>query len=176
MAASPTPDPDLRAATGALLSVGARFVVIGGFAVIANDYVRATEDVDVLIPDDPVNDAALDRALVALDAAWPAEDRPFRPGELAGREHARVVWAAGLLDLLREGVAPLDFASVAADARQADLGDGPFGVAGLASLVAFKRLAGRPRDRLDLEELAARHGPLPELRVPGLDVGAEGPG
>jgi len=43
-------------------------------------------------------------------------------------------------------------------------------VAGLASLVAFKRLAGRPRDRLDLEELEARHGPLPILPVPGLDL------
>lgn len=42
-------------------------------------------------------------------------------------------------------------------------------VAGLESLVAFKRLAGRPRDRLDLEELAARLGELPIVAVPGLD-------
>ncbi len=62
------PDPDLRASTAALLGAGARFVVIGGFAVIANDYVRATEDVDALIPDDAANDAALDRALLCVEA------------------------------------------------------------------------------------------------------------
>lgn len=170
MAPARAPDPDLRAATRALLGAGARFVVIGGFAVIANDYVRATEDVDLLVPDDAENDAALGRALTSLDARWPDDDRPFRPGDLGDREHSRIVWAAGLLDLLREGVAPLDFESVAADARSADLGDGAFPVAGLASVVAFKRLADRPRDRLDLEELEARHGPLPILPLPGLDV------
>ena len=170
MALLQPPDPDLRAATGALLAAGARFVVIGGFAVIANQFVRATEDVDVLVPDDEENDARLDAALLALDARWPADDRPFAAGELRGREHSRLIWAAGLLDVLREGVAPLDVASVEAGAVRADLGDGPFLVAGLASLVAFKRLAGRPRDRLDLEELEARHGPLPIVPVPGLDT------
>ncbi len=169
MAPVAAPDPDLRAATRALLQAGARFVVIGGFAVIANDYVRATEDVDVLIPDSEVNDAALDRALLALGAQRPVDGRPHRAGQLAGREHVRLIWAAGLVDLLREGVAPLDFASVEASAVSADLGDGPFLVAGLESVVAFKRLAGRPRDRLDLEELEARHGPLPIVPVPGLD-------
>jgi hypothetical protein len=164
------PDPDLRAATQALLTAGARFVVIGGFAVIANDYVRATEDVDLLIPDDAANDLALGQALESLEARWPQGDRIFRAGDMQDREHSRIVWGAGLLDLLREGLAPLDFASVAADARSADLGDGSFLVAGLASVVAFKRLAGRPRDRLDLEELEARHGPLPMLPVPGLDL------
>ncbi len=173
MATAGPPDPDLRAATHALLTAGARFVVIGGFAVIANHYVRATEDVDLLIPDDAANDLALDQALRSLEARWSEGGRAFCAGDLQDREHSRIVWEAGLLYLLREGLAPLDFASVTADARSADLGDGPFLVAGLASHVAFKRLAGRPRDRLDLEELEARHGPLPILPVPGLDVPLE---
>jgi hypothetical protein len=79
------------------------------------------------------------------------------------------VTRTGIVDLLREGVAPLDFATVAAAALQGDLGDGPFPVAGLESLVAFKRLAGRPRDRHDLLELEQRHGPLPIVPIPGLD-------
>lgn len=162
------PDPDLQATAAALLRAGARFVVIGGFAVIANDYVRATEDVDVLIPDDAANDTALDQALLVLDATWP-DGRQFRPGQLGAREHSRVYTTRGILDLLREGVKPLDFDSVAAAAMSSDLGDGPFLVAGLESLVAFKRLAGRPRDRNDLQELEARHGPLPIVPVPGLD-------
>jgi hypothetical protein len=168
MAVPPTPDPDLRATTAALLRAGARFVVIGGFAVIANDYVRATEDVDALIPEDPRNDAALDMALLSLEARW-SDGRPFQAGQLGGREHARLYASAGIVDLLREGAEPLDFETVASTALSSDLGDGPFLVAGLQSLVAFKRLAGRPRDRNDLLELEARHGPLPIVQLPGLD-------
>lgn len=173
MAAAPTPDPDLRSAVAALLAAGARFVVIGGFAVIANDYVRATEDIDILVPADPANDLALDRALVALEAAW-IDGRPFEPGQLADRDHARVLTTAGILDVLREGIAPLDVETVTASALTADLGDGGFRIAGLESLVAFKRLAGRPRDRNDLLELEARHGPLPIVPIPGLDLPAKG--
>lgn len=163
--ASP-PDPDLRAVTAAFIGAAARFVVIGGFAVVANDYVRATEDVDLLIGD--ADDASVDRALSALDSRW-QDGRSYEPGGIAGREHTRLVTSAGLLDLLREGAPPLDLASVSRDALRVDLGDGEFFVAGLASIVAFKRLAGRPRDRHDLDELERRHGPLPRLPVPGLD-------
>lgn len=165
----PLVDPDLRAVTTALIAAGAEFVVIGGFAVIANDFVRATEDVDFLIPDDSANDDALDAALTALDAHWLAPDRPFAPGDLSGREHSRLWTHGGLVDLLREGVRPLDFATVRDNAHVADLGFGPFHVAGLSSVVSFKRLAGRPRDQADLEELREIHGELPIEPIPGLD-------
>lgn len=161
-------DPDLRMATAVLLAAEARFVIIGGFAVIAHDYVRATEDIDLLVPTDTLNDLALDKALMSLNARWSSGDR-FVPGALGDREHARLDTDAGQIDLLREGAPPLDFESVSAKALRADLGDGPFLVAGLESLVAFKRLAGRPRDRNDLAELEQRHGPLPRVHVPGLD-------
>lgn len=119
-------------------------------------------------PDLQATDAALDRALLALDATWP-DGRTFQAGQLTGREHSRVYTTAGIIDLLREGREPLDFDTVASAAMSSDLGAGPFLVAGLESLVAFKRLAGRPRDRNDLLELEARHGSLPIVAVPGLD-------
>jgi len=165
----PLVDPDLAAVTATLLAAGAEFVVIGGFAVIANDYVRATEDVDFLIPDDDDNDRALDVALTDLDAHWLAPQRRYEPGDLAGREHSRLWTRVGLVDLLREGAPPLDFATVRDNAHEADLGSGRFHVAGLSSVVAFKRLAGRPRDRADLEELREIHGELPVDPLPGLD-------
>ena len=43
-------------------------------------------------------------------------------------------------------------------------------VAGLSSIVGFKRLAGRPQDRNDLERLAEIHGELPIEPIPGLDT------
>lgn len=165
----PVVDPDLAAVTAALLEAGAAFVVIGGFAVIANNYVRATEDVDFLVPDDPANDRALDAALTGLEARWVQPDRPFAPGDLAGREHSRLRTRAGLVDLLREGAPPLDFATVRDNAHVADLGAGPFHVAGLSSVVSFKRLADRPRDRADLDELREIHGELPADPLPGVD-------
>ncbi len=168
MTAGPA-DPDLRAATGAFLAAEARFVVIGGFAVVAHRHVRATEDVDLLIPDDPLNDERCLAALRALEARRLADRAPVAAADLAGRWHLRVTSRAGLIDLLREGESPLDFEHATADALRADLGDGTFLVAGLATIVALKRLAGRPRDRQDLEALAEEHGSLPWLRLPDLD-------
>lgn len=85
------PEPKLDEAVAALAAETARFVVIGGFAVIANRHVRATEDVDFL-------------------------------------------------------------------------------VAELRSIVGFKRLADRPRDRNDLLALEEIHGKLPVDPIPGLDT------
>ena len=144
-------------------------MVVGGFAVIAHDYVRATEDVDLLIPDDDANDTRLTAALAELGAVWTAGAAPLDSREITGRAHSRLLTRRGLIDLIREGEPPLDFATVAAGAERAELGAGEFMIAGLKSIVSFKRLAGRPRDRLDLEELRARHGELPMELLPGLD-------
>ncbi|MFN8174455.1 MAG: hypothetical protein U0T02_05245 [Solirubrobacteraceae bacterium] len=164
--------PDLPGVVAALSARGARHVVIGGFAVIAHQFIRATEDVDVLVPDDPDNDARLALALEDLGARLPGGE-PATVEWLGEHDHARLESAAhGLVDVVREGVAPLDFASVQAGAVEGEVQGVAIRVAGLASLVALKRLAGRPRDRLDLEELAARHGELPIVAVPGLDPGA----
>jgi hypothetical protein len=42
-------------------------------------------------------------------------------------------------------------------------------IAGLRSIVGFKRLAGRPRDRNDLIALEEIHGKLPDDPLPGCD-------
>jgi len=166
----PLRPPDLAAITEAFLTAKARFVVIGGFAVIANRYVRATRDVDLLIPDDRGNDEACVAALSGLEASRERDGAPVTVKLLDGLAHLRASTVAGIVDLVREGVAPLDFASVVAGAMHADLGAGSFPIAGLASVVSFKRLADRPRDRSDLLELEAIHGELPIEPIPGLDA------
>jgi hypothetical protein len=62
-----TLDPELDVAAAAMVAEGVRFVVVGGFAVIANRFVRATEDVDFLIPDSAENDERVLAALINLD-------------------------------------------------------------------------------------------------------------
>jgi hypothetical protein len=71
--------------------------------------------------------------------------------------------------VLLEGVPPLDFESVRDTALEAELAGEQVLIADLAHLTGFKRLAGRPQDKADLAELKQLHGPLPILRIPGLD-------
>jgi hypothetical protein len=73
------------------------------------------------------------------------------------------------VDVLRGGLPPLDFETVAARAIKADYGNVEFLVAGLSSIVGFKRLADRPRDRNDLIGLEEIHGQLPIDPLPGVD-------
>jgi hypothetical protein len=162
------PDPGLGKVTSAFRAAGARFVVIGGFAVIANGFVRATEDIDLLVPEDAANDRRTLAALVALEGVIYTTGTPVSAADVA-RAHVRALTTGGLVDLLREGIAPLDFDTVERYALRADLGAGAIAVAGLRSIVAFKRLSGRPRDLLDLAELEALHGELPIDPLPGLD-------
>ena len=54
---------DLGALCGRLNDAGARYVVIGGMAIIQAGFVRATEDIDLLVDTSPVN---IDRVRQAL--------------------------------------------------------------------------------------------------------------
>ncbi len=170
MGSAASPAPDLEAVTTAFLAARARFVVVGGFAVIAHRVVRATRDVDLLIPGDEVNDAACLAALRELGATRERDGAPMAPELLDRVSHLRATGNGGIVDLIREGEPPLDFATVWDGAILADLGVGTFRLAGLASIVGFKRLAGRPQDRNDLLALEAEHGELPIEPIPGLDT------
>jgi hypothetical protein len=141
------PDPKLDLAVNAMATAGARFVVVGGFAVIANRFVRATEDIEFLAPDDDDNDKRILQALRELGALRERDKVPLRDEHLLGQTHLRV----------------------RTDAIEADYGGVKFRVAGLRSIVGFKRLADRARDRNDLIGLEEVHGPLPIDPIPGLD-------
>jgi hypothetical protein len=162
-------EPELDVAAEAMVAAGARFVVVGGFSVIANRYVRATEDVDFLVPDDDGNDQRVLAALRRLNAMRQRDGEPVRAEHLVGRTHLRVNSDAGIVDVMRGGLPPLDYETVESRAKRADYGDVEILVAGLSSIVGFKRLADRPRDRNDLLGLAEVHGELPHEPIPGLD-------
>lgn len=166
----PCLDPELDVAATAMVVAQARFVVIGGFAVIANRFIRATEDIDFLIPDDPENDRRVLDALLKLDGRRLRDNAQLRDEHLLGQTHLRTKTRAGVVDILRGGLPPLDYETVEERAMRADYGMVEFPVAGLSSIVGFKRLANRPRDRNDLIGLAEVHGELPLDSIPGLDA------
>jgi len=164
-----TPDPELDVAAAAMAAEGARFVVVGGFSVIANRFVRATEDIDFLVPDDIDNDRRVLTALVALGGTRLRDDEPLEEKHLIDQTHLRAKTNAGVIDIIRGGLPPLDYDTVEDRAMRADYGEIEFLVAGLSSIVGFKRLAGRPRDQNDLLGLEEIHGELPVDPIPGLD-------
>lgn len=163
------PEPKLDEAAAAFAAAGAKFVVVGGFAVIANRFVRATEDVDFLVPDDADNDQRVIAALRELDGVRMRDGAPLGDEHLSGQSHLRALTRAGIIDVMRGGLPPLDFDTVVSEAMNAVYDGLEFPIAGLRSIVGFKRLAGRPRDRNDLIALEEIHGALPEDPLPGLE-------
>jgi hypothetical protein len=132
--------PDLAGVVSDAEAADLPYVVIGGFSVIANGYVRATEDSDLLVPDGAEADDAIARFLDVAEARRLRDDKRLGTEEIAAADHLRVMTRHGIVDLLR-----------------------------LRSVVGFKRLANRPRDRNDLAELESLHGELPVDPIPGLD-------
>jgi hypothetical protein len=57
---------DLVIICRALNATGARYMVIGGFAINYHGYIRATEDIDILVASDLENQSRIKRALEVL--------------------------------------------------------------------------------------------------------------
>jgi hypothetical protein len=143
-----------------LNEAGARYVVVGGIAVIRHGVVRATKDLDVVV----ALDASTEDALGGLMSRWGAT-RP--DGSAETRRLPSPGWPLhlrtehGLIDILAEQDPPLDLGALLAraDVRQVDGVPAP--ICALADLVAMKRQSGRPTDREDLARLETAHGELP---------------
>jgi len=161
--------PDLAGVVGDADAVGLPYVVIGGFSVIFHGYVRATRDSDLLVPDGAEANEAIVRFLSRIEARRFQDDGVLTAEEVGRGEHLRVDSRHGIIDIMRGGLPPLDFETVAARADTVDWNGQQIQIAALPSVVGFKRLAGRPQDKLDLSELEAIHGELPVEAIPGLD-------
>jgi hypothetical protein len=164
--------PDLDGVVADANAVGLDYVVIGGFSVIANGFLRATKDSELLVPDGQETDEAILRFFDRIEASRLRDAKILTREDIAGAHHLRVSSRHGIIDVMRGGLPPLDYDTVVNDAIDADVGAQRARIAGLRSIVAFKRLAGRPQDRRDLEELESFHGELPIEPIPGLDIDA----
>lgn len=161
--------PDLDGVIADANAAGLPYVVIGGFSVIAHGYLRATKDSDLLVPDGPEADEAIHRFLERIEASRLHDGKKLDRTDIDGAHHLRVRSRHGIVDIMRGGLPPLDYETVAADAIELDRQGEPAPFASLRSLVGFKRLADRGQDRLDLENLERVNGKLPEDDIPGLD-------
>jgi len=162
--------PDLAGVVADATAVGLDYVVIGGFSVIFHGYVRATKDSDLLVPDGPDADAAVLRFLDRIDGRRFHDDKVLAAEDVAGAQTLRVSSRHGIIDIMRGGIPPLDYATVSRRADTTEWDGQTVRLAALPSVVGFKRLAGRPQDKIDLAELKAIYGELPIEPIPGLDT------
>ena len=161
------------AAFGALLAeidrAGVEHLLVGGLAVGAHGYVRATADVDILVAPATENVRRLRELLLRLGAVRP--DGSELPADAPdGKRFLRVRTALGVLDVLPEGEPPLDFTSMSARAITAEIEGVAVAVVDLATLVTLKMIADRPEDRQDLQKLRTAHGWLPDPLIDIADL------
>ena len=151
---------------------GARYLVVGGVAVVLHGHPRFTADLDLAVQLDRDNVLRLITALKELDY------RPRAPVEAEAladastreswiRDKGLVVFSlhsprfpATEIDLFVEE--PFDFDEAYGRAFRADMNGTIVPVASIADLIAIKRVAGRTRDLEDIAALEAIQKELDE--------------
>jgi hypothetical protein len=148
---------DLRALVASLDRHDVDFVIVGGVAVVAHGYLRATRDLDVVPDHDRENLRHLAAALRDMEATLPLAGRPFDPAidlrQLERRQNMTLDTAYGGLDVIQRAPGVHAFATLAGDAIDAEILGVPVRICSLEHLREMKAAAGRAQDRADLENL-----------------------
>ena len=136
-----------------------RFVIIGGIAGRLWGSTTVTNDLDICHALDRDNLEAMAAALselevrlrgASLDLPFVADARTLKAGD-----HFTFVSSAGNLDLLGMPAGSGGYPALARTATAMDVGGVTVQVAAIEDLIAMKRAAGRPKDLIEVEVLAA---------------------
>jgi len=142
------------------------FILVGGLAVNAWGYLRATRDVDLVPNPSSENLARLDGLLVDLGGRVEVGEGLLEPSAirtfLRTGDRTLVLTDLGRIDVLQGLPQVPSFASLDVKASKVDIDGLMVKVCALDDLLAMKRASDRPRDRDDVEALeAAREGREP---------------
>jgi predicted nucleotidyltransferase len=153
----------LRQLLEQLVAADIRFVLVGGLAVNAWGYIRATRDVDIVPDPSPENLERLDVLLAGLggkvDVGGRMLDTSAISPFLKAGDRTLVVTDLGQVDVLQGLPQIPSFAALDAKASDVDVDGLTVRVCSLDHLLAMKRASERPRDRDDLEALEGAQEP-----------------
>ncbi len=147
-------NPDFKDLFAALNAAGAKFLLVGGYALAHHGHPRFTRDLDVWVEAEPDNAARVFAALGAFGA--PLQDLGREDLEREGLIF-QIGVAPNRIDIITsiDGVA---FADAWEAREQTSYGGHPVPVLARSHLIANKRASGRPQDLVDLEELEKASG------------------
>ena len=152
-------ESDLVAVCQRLNELGARYLVVGGFAIIYGGFARTTMDIDLVVATDRENEALVFQALEVLpDKAV----RELKPGDVAQYVVVRVADAV-VIDLMGSA-AGIDYAEAAKDIVVREVQGVPIPFASPRLLWRMKANTHRERDAGDvvfLREYFAARGETP---------------
>ena len=146
---------DIERLLGALGDV--RYVLIGGFAVIAHAGVRTTQDIDIVPAPHPDNLTLLGNALAAMDARLTSDQgRSVDPElrlELARGKSLSMTTRHGEIDIIQRLPGVPGFADLERSASRVEAFGLDLLVASREDLIAMKRARGSAQDVADIEAL-----------------------
>jgi predicted nucleotidyltransferase len=131
-----------------LAASGIAWAFAGGIAVGIHGYIRATEDVDIVI--DPQCLDKLDRVLKENDYIIGKDPIPFKDGFSV---HRRVKIAGSDYFVLDVMIPPPGFNSLLDNRVEGRIDGFPVYVVSRQDLIEMKKLAGRSKDLADIAEL-----------------------
>jgi len=151
---------DVEGLLSALEAAEIRFVVIGGFAVGAHGYPRATKDLDIVPDPDPENLERLASLLTDLNASVLgteefAKDEVVQPDAdgLAMGGNFVLATSHGRLDIMQLIGPDLEYADLDSAAVEDEVFGHRVRFCGFDHLIAMKEAAGRPEDEIDLQRM-----------------------
>jgi hypothetical protein len=143
----------LRALTGG----GVDFVVIGGIAVMAHGYIRATADTDITANPEVRNMERLSIVLGDLEAVLPGADPiagdPISARSLSFGGNRRFETRLGRLHIVQSPAGAPPYRDLSSRAIEVKLDDLKMRVCAYPDLIAMKEATARDQDRVDLAAL-----------------------
>lgn len=137
-----------------LVAADVEFLLIGGWAVAAHGYGRATDDMDILIRASRENGG---RVMAALER-FGAPTATIDAGLFATERYGYRIGQKPLLVELLTTIDGVEFDEARADSIRISIGGVDIPVIGRAALIANKRASGRAKDLADVEGLEALEG------------------
>lgn len=149
---------DYKSLLRSLNAAGVRYLVVGAYAVMAHTEPRYTKDLDVWIDPSAANADAVFRALAEFGA-------PLRGITAADFTQPEIFYQLGVdpvrVDILTS-LSGIEFDAAWERRVTVDYGGEPAAVLGREDLIAAKRAAARPQDKLDIQTLLTP--PMPKSR------------